>query len=233
MDSVQATVYVVDDDDGARKSLRMLLEAEGFHVQAYRSGHAFLQAFRDHGASGCILLDMNLGDMTGLQLHAELKQLGCQTPIIYITGYGSIEYAVRAIQEGAVDFLTKPVRPDELLQKLHQVMQAPVSTQQAADAQNTPAPQQQQQIEDSLEFFSYLTPREREVLNRVLSGKTNKQIARELGISFRTVELHRSHILQKSGKNNMMELAQMAYATNGDASPLSLPKSKPAFAQWN
>lgn len=194
---MDAVVYVVDDDAGVRRSMGLLLDTMGYEVQCHASAEAFLDAYCPQRC-GCLILDLGMAEgMNGLELHEELIRRGATLPVIYLTAYANVPFAVQAMKAGALDVFTKPLRPDALLDRIGQALKL---DQQRRDIETEPAPP-----EGSL---SLLTPREHEVLEQVLSGRSNKEIGRLLGISFRTVELHRSHILRKSGKSNMLEVAK-------------------------
>lgn len=204
------TIYIIDDDEGARDSLGLLLECEDYQVLQYKYATEFFEDYSADLTNGCILLDLMLGDTTGNSVHERLNEMGCKLPIIYLTAYGSIPVAVKSMRLGAADFMTKPFNPNTLLEKLREL------TNGQHHAYSVPAarlggPEASNESGWASSLFSVLTPREREIMKRVLTGQNNKLIARDLGISYRTVELHRSHILQKTGKTNMMELAQMAF----------------------
>lgn len=244
-------VFVVDDNEAVRSSLSLLLETAGFTAICHASAESFLAAF-DPLQRGCLILDVKLRDMNGPKLHAELNRRGCTLPVIYLTAYGTIPMTVQAMRCGAVDFLTKPVNPHELLDKitaaLHsQANHAPANGEEPA---TLPAPLQSQpphppaDIADTAGTTNVpadsrqatlmppscdqLTAREREVLHMVMAGYANKTIAKLLGISYRTVELHRSHILQKTGKNNMIELVHSVF--NGSLHPGSDAQQNMALA---
>lgn len=192
------TVFIVDDDDAVRDSLSLLCETAGLKVECHASAESFLDAWRPD-QPGCVVLDVRMARMSGPELHAELNRRGCQLPVIYLTAHGDIPMTVRAMKAGAVDFLTKPVdgaafieRVQEALQRGHEQIKL------------------QQTLSGKHRRLAQLTPREREVLLLALAGHPNKAIARRLGISHRTVEIHRSHILQKTGATSLLELAQLA-----------------------
>ena len=190
-------VHVVDDDEDARRGMARLLEAAGFEPRTYPTGSAFLDAL-DTESPGCIILDLRLPDRNGLELQAALaKQVSL--PIIFVTGYGEIPDTVRAIKDGAVDFLTKPVDGNTLL--------AAVGRALAQDASARAARVRR----DSLRRrFDRLTPREREVFAHLISGQLNKQIAGDLQITERTIKMYRASILAKLEANSIAELARLA-----------------------
>lgn len=193
-----ATVFIVDDDAAVRDSLSMLCETAGLKVECHDSAESFLAAYRP-AQPGCLVLDVRMGRMSGPDLHAELNRRGSQLPIIYLTAHGDIPMTVRAMKSGAVDFLTKPVDGVVLLDRLQSALQRSC---ELLDRQEAMAGQQQR--------LAQLTARERQVMLLALAGHTNKAIARNLGISHRTVEIHRSHIFQKTGTSNLLELAELA-----------------------
>lgn len=192
----QPIVYIIDDDEAVRDSLAILCETEGYTVECYPSAEAFLAGF---GANhtGCLILDVRMGGMSGQQLHAELRRRGRLLPVIYLTGHGDIPMSVRAMKDGAMDFLTKPVDGEQLLDRIH-----------AACRMEQERVELQEGLAQRCKWLDSLTEREMEIMKLAISGQPNKEIGRLLGISHRTVELHRSHILQKSGAVSLLELAQ-------------------------
>lgn len=186
--SAPCKVYVVDDDAAVRNGLTAMFDAAGLAVEAYSSAKAFLDAYRPEWA-GCLVLDVNMPDMTGPELQAELNHRGVQLPIIFLTAHGDIPMTVNAIKAGAVDFLTKPADGAVLLRLVR-----------AALARST-------QVSDGL---ASLTEREREIMVRVAAGLASKEIARELAISHRTVEIHRARVMQKMQARSVLELANIA-----------------------
>jgi two-component system response regulator FixJ len=192
------TVFVVDDDEAVRRALRFLLRTAGHEVEAFPSAGAFLETYRPE-RRGCLLLDVRMPHMTGLELQHELNARGWRIPAIFITGHGTVPIAIAAMKAGAFDFIEKPLRDEALLESVERALGWDETTRQ-----------------DHLELATLktratlLTPREREVLDLVARGEPNKVIARRLGISFRTVELHRSHILEKMQARTISELIRMA-----------------------
>jgi FixJ family two-component response regulator len=187
-------VYVVDDDDAVRKSLRMLLKTEGYTVATFPSADEFL-AVCNQETTGCIILDVNMPEMDGPAMQEELNRRGMNLPIIFLTGQGSIPITVRALKAGAMDFLTKPVDGAELLACVKQALEKCADMQkQAADSQF------------KANRLATLTEREKEILSLIVAGYANKDIAERLGISFRTVETHRAHIMEKTGASNLKDL---------------------------
>jgi FixJ family two-component response regulator len=192
------TIFIVDDDKAVRDSLSLLIDSAGLEVCTFASAEEFLDAYRP-AATGCLILDVRLGGMSGPELHAELVRRGCDLPIIYLTAHGDIPMTVRAMKGGAEDFLTKPVAGEDLLDRVGKVV--------ARDAEGR---RQRDELAARRQCIAQLSPREREILLLALAGQNNKAIARQLNISHRTVETHRSHILAKTGKTSMLELAEFA-----------------------
>ena len=188
-------IYVIDDDEVLRYSLSMLLETAGHRVESYESAMAFLRS-GSPGSRGCIILDARMPGMDGPALQAELARQGVNLPVIFLTAHGSIPNAVSAIKAGAVDFLTKPVDGALLLARVHEAL---VQNRKMADRIEKSA--------SAASLLARLTNREREIL---IAGNSNKEIARILGISYRTVEIHRSQIMKKTGAANLLELARIA-----------------------
>jgi FixJ family two-component response regulator len=187
-------VYVVDDDEAVRKSLRMLLKTEGYNVATFSSADEFLTMCNQE-TSGCIILDVNMPDMDGPALQEELNRRGLLLPIIFLTGQGSIPLTVRALKAGASDFLTKPVDGTELLACVNQALiKCEELKIQAAELQAKAL------------LLATLTEREREIMSLIVAGLANKEIAERLDISSRTVENHRAHIMEKTGASNLREL---------------------------
>ena len=192
-----SAVYVVDDDDAVRSSLRLLLKSVGIPAVAFGSARDFLAAY-DPELPGCVVLDVRMPGMSGLELQDELNRRGAIIPVIFITGHGDIPMAVEAMQHGAFDFLQKPFRDQDLIDRVQRAL--------ATDAGNRKALDEGQQI---AERFESLTPREREVLALVTQGKANKVMAGDLGVSQRTVEIHRARVMEKMGANSLAQLVRM------------------------
>jgi two-component system response regulator FixJ len=195
-----ATVFVVDDDDAVRESLGALLDASGFHVKAYQSAAAFLASDLSP-QKACLITDIRMPDMDGLELQIELKRRGSRLPVIVITGHGDVPLAVRAMKAGAIEFLEKPYDDQTLLDSLRLALN---------QAGNPPA--DEQVAAGVREKLATLTPREREVFDLVVMGKLNKVIAYELSISPRTVEIHRGRLMHKMGARNLADLVRMGLA---------------------
>ena len=193
-----ATVFVVDDDAAVRDSLTLLLEQEDFVVEAFASAEAFLAACRPTQRS-CAIVDIRMPGMDGMQLQSELSKRGIALPVIFLTGHGDIPLSVRAIKMGALDFLTKPVTGSALMQSV-----------QAALLESERLGSQSELIQNAAARIASLTEREREVMVLAVEGLPNKEIARRLGISHRTVEIHKARIMQKTGADTLLDLARIA-----------------------
>jgi two-component system response regulator FixJ len=191
------SVYVVDDDDAVRNSLRMLLKSVGIPAVAYGSARDFLSAYHAE-LPGCLVLDVRMPGMSGLELQEELNRLGAVIPVIFITGHGDIPMAVEAMQHGAFDFLQKPFRDQDLIDRVQRAL--------VTDGQNRSALAEEHRI---AERYEALTPREREVLALVTQGKANKVMAGDLGVSQRTVEIHRARVMEKMHANSLAQLVRM------------------------
>lgn len=205
--STVGTVFIVDDDAAVRDGLAMLLDTAGLAVETYEGAAAFLAAC-SHPRAGCLILDVQMPDMTGPELQAELNRRGIDLPIIFLTAHGDIPTTVQAMKRGAIDFLTKPVVGSELLQRVQAALEK--SAQLSEQASVTQA------LRERLEG---LTQRELEVMKLVADGLPNKEIARTLGISHRTVEVHRARVMQKTGSSNLVELSRLAEASGLLPSP--------------
>jgi FixJ family two-component response regulator len=201
----EPTVFVVDDDPEMRGSLKELLQAEGFSVEAYASASEFLDEY-DAARPGCLLLDLRMPGIDGISLQEQLAEHRPGLPIIVITGYGSVPLAARSFKLGAVDFLEKPFKDEQLI--------ADVRTALAVDARNRHRDAMRLDIRQRLESLS---PRERQVLDRVVAGQANKTIAAELGITQRTVEVHRANVMGKMKAESLPELVQQFMLAQDDA----------------
>jgi FixJ family two-component response regulator len=192
------TVFVVDDDSAVRRGLRFLLRSAGYTVEAFPSALSFLQGY-DPRQCGCLLLDVHMPQMTGLELQQQLNVRGWRIPVIFITGHGTVSLAIAAIKAGAFDFIEKPLREEMLLDCVERSLH-----------RNDVAHEERLQRAQLEARAALLTSREREVLELVAAGEPSKIIARHLGISFRTVELHRAHIIEKLQARSLSYLIRMA-----------------------
>ncbi|MBU6212700.1 MAG: response regulator [Gammaproteobacteria bacterium] len=192
-----ATVYVVDDDDAVRSSLRLLLKSVGLPTVAHASAQEFLATW-DGEQPGCLVLDVRMPGISGIELQTELNQRGAIIPVIFISGHGDIPMAVEAIQHGAFDFLQKPFRDQELIDRVQRAL--------TSDAEHRQLLQQRETLRHR---FDSLTPREQEVLQLVTQGKANKVMAGDLGVSQRTVEIHRARVMEKMGAQSLAQLVRM------------------------
>ncbi len=186
MSEHQHTVFVVDDDDSVRKSVVRLLKSMGYPARPYTSATEFLDAWREEPAPGCLVLDVELPGLNGLELQEKLHASAVTIPIIFITGHGDIPMSVRAMKGGAVDFLSKPFQDEDLLRAVQEAI-ARNESRQAEDAERAAIAGR----------FATLTPREREVMALVVRGLANKRIATELGTSEKTIKVHRGRVMQK------------------------------------
>ncbi len=193
-----SSIFIVDDDSSIRSSLAMLLESAGYHVTCFSSALEFLDSELIHNKNSCIVLDVKMSGLSGLDLQKELTSLNCITPIIFMTGHGDIPMSVQAMKDGAVNFLTKPFDDDQLLDSISEAL---VLARKSYEKQS-----RLDQIKQKIEK---LTPREHEVLKHLIAGLLNKQIAYELHISERTVKAHRKQILDKMDIKSMAELVRL------------------------
>ena len=198
MTDIAGVVFVIDDDRSMRESLKDLVQSVGLRVEAFASAQEFLRARRDE-LPACLVLDVRLKGLSGLDLQKQMAESDMEIPIIFMTGHGDIPMSVQAIKAGAVEFLTKPFRDQDLLDAVHIGL--------ARDRQARQARANLQGLHDRYEL---LTPREREVMRFVVSGLLNKQIAAELGTSEASVKVHRQHLMQKMGAGSLAELVRMA-----------------------
>ncbi|HUX24365.1 MAG TPA: response regulator transcription factor [Burkholderiales bacterium] len=193
----ESIVYIVDDDDAMRDSLKWLLESRGLKVELYPSGDAFLRDFsRDF--CGCVVLDVRMPGMSGIDLYTRLRARASTLPVIFITGHGDVPMAVSALKKGAADFIEKPFDDQDMLK----LIESCIKQDRAAAVKRA----EKASLAQSLER---LTQREREVLKLIVDGKLNKQIADDLGISIKTVEVHRSRVMEKMGAGSVVELVQL------------------------
>jgi len=201
------TVFIVDDDAGVRSSIRLLLRSVGIVATPMASAQEFLAAF-DPDLPGCLVLDIRMPAVSGMELQQQLNLRGAIVPVIFITGHGDVPMAVEAMQHGAFDFLQKPFRDQDLIDRIQKAL--------ARDRENRAALQKHDVIRARLES---LTPREREVLELMSQGKQNKVMAGDLGLSQRTVEIHRAHVMEKMGANSVAQLVRMMLDARQSAAP--------------
>lgn len=192
----EPTVFLVDDDEAVRQSLALLIATYGLHVESCASAEEFLERWQAE-AAGCVVLDIRMAGMSGFALHALLKERGVSIPVVFITGHGDINLCRRAFQGGAVDFLTKPVDEQALMEGIRKSISQDLKQRRTASATGR-----------LRERFGLLSERERQVLELILDGLPNKLIAREIGLSTRTVESHRSRIYIKLGANSLAQLVR-------------------------
>jgi RNA polymerase sigma factor (sigma-70 family) len=195
----EAIVYVIDDDAQTRDALKNLMRSVGLRVEVFASAQDFLRSKRPD-VPACLVLDVRLRGLSGLDLQKHMAEAKIEVPIIFITGYGDIPMTVQAMKAGAVEFLTKPFRNQELLDAIQQALERDRTTRE-----------QRAKNDELYDRYDSLTPREREVMTLVVAGLLNKQIAGELGTSETTVKNHRHQLMEKMGADSVAELVKMAY----------------------
>jgi two-component system, LuxR family, response regulator FixJ len=198
------TVFVIDDDAAVRHSLALLIRSMSLEVELFDSAAAFLDRC-DASCSGCVILDIRMPGMSGLELQQALTDRGFGLPIIFITGHGSVQMAVQAMRRGAVDFLQKPFDDQELLDRINQALDLDHSRREM-----------QRELAAAQAKLDKLTPREHQVMERIVNGQANKVIAAELSLSERTVEIHRAKVMTKTGTSSLAELVTMVTKLNSE-----------------
>jgi FixJ family two-component response regulator len=197
MKDLPSTVFVIDDDEAVRNSLRLLLKSIGLPVRACTSAQDFLPTYDAH-QPGCLVLDIRMPGMSGLELQQQLNLRGATIPVVFMSGHGDIPMAVEAMQHGAFDFLQKPFRDQDLIDRVQRALERDASIRAQLKATD--------QIRERL---ISLTPREREVLDLVTAGKPNKVMAGDLGVSQRTIEIHRARVMEKMQARSLAQLVRM------------------------
>lgn len=197
--NTEATIFIIDDDPAIRDSLTLMVVQEGFAVSTFEGAEAFLESFQTE-RFGCAIVDIRMSGMDGIQLQEMLTKHHIQLPIIFLTGHGNIPMSVRSIKAGAVDFLTKPVTREKLMTSVRfALVESEKMLTERASHQNVQS------------HLAELTERERDVMALAVQGHSNKEIARQLGISHRTVEIHKSKVMHKTGATNLLDLARIAH----------------------
>lgn len=199
---IEQTVLVVDDDDAVRDSIKELVESVGLKAQTFASAQSFLESYTTDQA-GCLVLDVRMARMSGLTLQAKLKEMGSDLPIIFITGHGDIDIAVQVMKVGAVDLIQKPYHEQNLLDSINDALEIDVEKRGASRKQGALEKQ-----------IASLTEREREVMDLLAGGHTNKAVAEQLGISPRTVEVHRHRVLEKCEVKSVPQLIRLLTQTD-------------------
>ena len=199
---VQPTIYVVDDDDGMRRALDTLLSTVGYKTAVFSRPSEFLSQFKPE-THGCLVLDIRMPEMSGLEVQQQLNRMGSTLPVIFITGHGDVPMAVQAMKEGAFEFIQKPFRDQDLLDRINHALK------QDAEYRNNAA--RRSEVQHRLES---LTPRERQVMDFIVDGSANKVIAIDLGLSERTVEIHRAKVMEKMGARSVAHLVKLHMTSN-------------------
>ena len=198
-------IYIVDDDDGMRRALTVLMTTVGYQPVAFARPAEFLAQY-DANQAGCLVLDVRMPEMSGLEVQQQLNRNGALLPVILMTGHGDIPMAVQAMKDGAFDFLQKPFRDQELLDRINAALKQDAQNRESVD-----------RLADLRQRAESLTPREREVMALVVDGKANKVIAIDLGLSERTVEIHRANVMEKMGARSVAHLVKMHLTLGAEA----------------
>lgn len=199
--SEQKTVYIIDDDAGIRDSLNMLMKSAGIHAVTYSSATAFLDDL-DHLRPDCLVTDVRMPGMSGIELQQEINKRNIDCPIIFITGHGDVAIAVEAMKNGALDFMEKPINSELLISRIREC----INMKHVSDSIR-------HKVENAGNLIESLSSRQREVMELLVEGKINKVIAMELGISVRTVEAHRARIMEKLHANSLSDIVKIALST--------------------
>jgi FixJ family two-component response regulator len=207
MKDVMPTVFIVDDDNGVRSSIRVLMKSVGLPATTFASAQEFLAAYHAN-QGGCVVLDIRMPGMSGLELQQELNKRGAVIPVIFVTGHGDVPMAVDAMRHGAFEFLQKPFRDQNLIDRVQKALER--------DGELRDGLREHGRIAERL---ALLTPRERQVLDLVTAGKANKAMAHELNLSQRTVEIHRAHVMEKMGARSIAQLVRMVLDSGHGAQP--------------
>jgi len=199
--NTEPTVFLVDDDHAVRDALELLLEAASFKTASFENAMAFLDAYTQNQA-GCLVLDIRMPDMSGMELQDALTAKGITLPIIFLTGHGNVPMSARAFRTGAVDFMEKPFDESVLLERIGEAIQLDRTNRETVAKR-----------ENARARLTTLTPREQQVMLLVVTGKVNKEIAAELNLSHRTVEIHRGRVMEKTGTPSLTRLIELAVAS--------------------
>ena len=202
----EPTVFIVDDDEAVRDSLVFLMKSVGRKAQAFPSAQAFLDQFTNDNP-GCLVLDIRMPGMSGLELQEKLNELHSILPVIFITGHGDVPIAVKAIQSGAVDFIQKPFKDQEMIDRIEEILKEEATTRDELLERNA-----------ILKNIDNLTARETQVMGQVVDGKANKMIAYNLSVSQRTVEIHRANVMDKMQAKSLAHLVRLVMKANGEVS---------------
>jgi len=201
MTDTEPTVFLVDDDHAVRDALELLLDAASFKTASFENARAFLDAYT-HNQAGCLVLDIRMPDMSGMELQDALAARGISLPIIFLTGHGNVPMSARAFRSGAIDFMEKPFDESTLLERIREAIQLDLSNRETITRRN-----------NARARLTTLTQREQQVMLLVVAGKVNKEIATELDLSHRTVEIHRGRVMEKTGARSLTRLIELAVAS--------------------
>lgn len=201
---IDKTIHIVDDDEAVRRSLKLLLDSAGFRTREYNGGREFLECY-EPSKPECLLLDLRMPDMDGFAVQRELGERGIDIGVVFLSGHGDVPIAVRAVREGALDFVEKPFDKDHLLERMRACIAADIEQQHA-----------RLQRADAEERLARLTAREKQIVDMLVDGKINKVIGAELNISTRTVESHRARVMKKLGADSLSDVFKLVYAASGD-----------------